>query len=181
MLTIHTEETAPDGSRELLAGIRDRIGFIPNLAATIAESPAALACFATLQSHLRATEIPAREREAAGLATSFENESGYSMAAHSTFAAGAGMPPEAVAALRAGRAVDDARLEAVRAFATALLREHGHVRESFGLTAGEQLEVVAQVSYTMFANLVANLADTRLDDAFAPQAWDVPATLGASG
>ena len=61
------------------------------------------------------------------------------------------------------------------------LREHGHVRESFGLTAGEQLEVVAQVSYTMFANLVANLADTRLDDAFAPQAWDVPATLGASG
>jgi alkylhydroperoxidase family enzyme len=181
MFTIHTEQTAPEGSRELLAGIRDRIGFIPNLAASIAESPTALACFAALQGHLRATAIPAREREVAGLVTSFENESRYSMAAHSTFAAGAGMAPEAVAALRTGRAIDDDRLDAVRAFAMALVRERGHVRERYGLTAAEQLEVVAQVAYTTFANLVANLADTRLDDAFAAQAWEAPATLGASG
>jgi len=181
MFTIHTDQTAPDGSRELLAGIRERIGFVPNLAATIAESPAALACFAALQGCLRSTDIPAREREVVGLVTSFENESRYSMAAHSTFAAGAGMPPDALAALRAGQAVDDARLEAVRAFAAALLRERGHGSERFGLTAAEQLEVVAQVAYTTFANLVANLADTRLDDAFAAQAWQARATLGASG
>jgi alkylhydroperoxidase family enzyme len=181
MFTIHTEQTAPEGSRELLATIRERLGFVPNLAATIAESPTALAAFAGLQGALNATEIPRSEREVAGLVTSFENESRYSMAAHSTFAAGAGLGADALAALRSGGAVDDARLEAVRAFAAALLRERGHVSERFGLTAAEQLEIVAQVAYTMFANLVANLADTRLDAAFAAQAWQAPATLEASG
>jgi hypothetical protein len=33
------------------------------------------------------------------------------------------------------------------------------------------LEVIAQVAYTTFANLVANVADTPVDEAFAAQAW----------
>jgi alkylhydroperoxidase family enzyme len=181
MFTIHTQETAPEGSREALGAIHERLGFVPNLAATIAESPTALACFGALQGTLRGSEIAAVEREVAGLVTSFDNESRYSMAAHSTFATGAGMPPESVSALRAGQALGDERLEAVRAFAASVVRERGHARESYGLSAAEQLEVVAQIAYTTFANLVANLADTRLDDAFAAQAWESPATLGASG
>jgi alkylhydroperoxidase family enzyme len=181
MYTIHTDQTAPEGSRDLLAGIHERFGFVPNLAATIAESPAALAGFAAMQGALGGTGLSRGEREVAGLVTSFENESRYSMAAHSTFAAGAGLPADAIAALRAGQAIDDPRLEAIRAFAAALLRVRGHGRERFGLSAAEQLEVVAQVAYTTFANLAANLADTRVDDAFAAQAWQAPATLGASG
>jgi alkylhydroperoxidase family enzyme len=181
MFTIHTEETAPDRSRELFAGIRERLGFVPNLAAAIAESPTALACFAGLQGNLRDTAIPQIEREVAGLVVSFENESPYSMAAHSTFAAGAGADPGTLAALRSGQPLADARLEAVRAFATALVRERGHVRASFGLTAAEQLEVAAQVAYTLLANLAANLAQPPLDAAFGAQEWAAPATRGAAG
>lgn len=40
--TVHTLETAPAGSRPLLEGIRNAFGFIPNLYAVFAESPAAL-------------------------------------------------------------------------------------------------------------------------------------------
>jgi hypothetical protein len=61
------------------------------------------------------------------------------------------------------------------------VRERGHLRAEFDLTPAEQLEIVAQVAYTTFANLVANLTDTRLDDGFAAQAPDARATLGASG
>ena len=103
------------------------------------------------------------------------------MAAHSTFAAGAGAAPDVLAALRAGEPLDDSRLEAVRRFAVALVRDRGHRRDAFGLSAEEQLEVAAQVAYTTLANLVANLADPPVDEPFAAQEWEQRATLGASG
>ena len=182
MFTIHTEESAPSPSREALSGIRQRIGFIPNLAATIAGSPVALAGFGAMQDSLRRSSLRPLEREVVGVTVSLENRSPYSMAAHSTFAAGAGGSPEVVAALRAGEPLPDARLEALRAFTTAAApRPRARRATAFGLSAEEQLEVVAQVAYTTFANLVANRAGTPVDEAFAAQAWDAHATLGASG
>jgi AhpD family alkylhydroperoxidase len=175
MFTIHTD------SRPALDAIRERIGFVPNLAATIAASPIALEGFGALQASLRGSTLSSLEREVAGLAVSFENDCAYSMAAHSTFAVGAGAAPDVLAALRAGEPLDDARLEAVRRFAVALVRDRGYARDTFGLTAEEQLEVTAQVVYTTFANLVANLADPPLDEPFAAQEWEQRATLGASG
>ena len=40
--TVHTIETAPDRSRPLLEGVKQAFGFVPNLYAVFAESPAAL-------------------------------------------------------------------------------------------------------------------------------------------
>jgi AhpD family alkylhydroperoxidase len=176
MFTIHTEATAP-----ALSGIRERLGFVPNLAAVIANSSTALAGFGALQDSLRSSSLSPLEREVAGLAVSFENDCPYSMAAHSAFAAGAGAAPEVLAALRAGEPIDEPRLEAVRRFAVALVRDRGHGQHAFGLSAEEQLEVAAQVAYTTLANLAANLADPALDEPFAAQEWNARATLGASG
>ena len=176
MFTIHTEESAP-----ALAAIRERIGFVPNLAGAVASSSVALEGFGAMQGALRGSTLSPLEREVAGLAVSFENDCTYSMAAHSTFAVGAGAAPEVLAALRAGEPVDDRRLEAVRRFALALVRDHGHRRDDFELSAEEQLEVATQVAYTTLANLVANLADPPVDEPFAAQEWEQRATLGASG
>ena len=176
MFTIHTEESAP-----ALASIRERIGFIPNLAAVVAGSSVALQSFGALQDSLRGTTLSALEREVAGLAVSFENDCAYSMAAHSTFAVGAGAEPSVLAALRAGEPLEDPRLEAVRRFAVSLVRDRGHASDAAGLSAEEQLEVATQVAYTTLANVVANLADAPVDEPFAPQEWEPRATLGASG
>ena len=53
MFTVHTATTAPADARETLAALERNIGFIPNLAAAIAGSPAALAGFVGMQSALR--------------------------------------------------------------------------------------------------------------------------------
>lgn len=39
---LHTEETAPEGSKAILQGTKKAYGFVPNLMATLAESPAAV-------------------------------------------------------------------------------------------------------------------------------------------
>jgi alkylhydroperoxidase family enzyme len=171
--TIHTAESAPEASRQTLGVLERTIGFIPNLAGTIAHSPAALQGFVAMQSALRASsQLSAIEREVVGLTVSYANSSPYSMAAHSTFAAGAG--EDVLDALRSGAELPDARLQALHAFTASLLSEHGHVGgDDLGafLAAGysieSALEAIAQLAYTTLANYVANLADTPVDDAFA--------------
>jgi alkylhydroperoxidase family enzyme len=179
MFTIHTPESAPEGSREALAALERNIGFIPNLAGTIGGSPTAIQGFLAMQSSLRRAGLTPVEREVVGITTSYANASEYSMAAHSTFALANGAAPEVVAALRAGEALSDPKLEALRAFTSAVLSERGHVSDADLLEAGYSrenvLEVIAQVAYTTFANLVANVADTPVDEAFAPQAWSAAA------
>ena len=180
--TIHTMETAPEASKGALVELEQNVGFIPNLAATLAGSPVAMKSFASVQSSLRGSSLTPVEREVVGLAVSYANTCEYSMAAHSTFAAAQGAPAEVVAALRAGSELPDGRLEALRSFTTELLRERGRVSDQAhdtllraGYTTENVLEIITQTAYTMLANLVANIAETPVDQAFEPQAWAVAA------
>jgi uncharacterized peroxidase-related enzyme len=185
--TIYTSSSAPEQSREALGALERNIGFVPNLAATIAGSPTALAGFVAMQSALRGTSrLTAVEREVVGLTVSYANRSPYSMAAHSTFASGAGAAPRVIDALRIGAAVPDARLQALSAFTVELLETGGRVSEErlaafldAGFTRENALEVITQVAYTTMANFVANLAGTPVDPAFEPQAWTAPASSAA--
>ena len=145
-----------------LRELEQRVGFIPNLAATIAGSPVAIAGFVSLQGALRETRLTALEREVVGLTVSAENACEYSLAAHSAFARKAGGSPELVAALGAGEPVADPRLRELQELTRALLRERGHVPPH-----DDALEVITQIAYTTFANYAANVARTPIDEAFA--------------
>ena len=177
--TIHATESAPQASREALAKLERTIGFIPNLAGTIAHSPTALQGFVAMQSALRGTsQLSPVEREVVAMTVSSANASPYSMAAHSTFAAGAGAGEDVLDALRSGAELPDARLQALHAFTAALLSDHGHVGEddlaaflAAGYSTENALEAITQVAYTTLANYVANLAGTPIDDAFAAYDW----------
>jgi uncharacterized peroxidase-related enzyme len=180
--TIHTPQSAPEASRPALDQLEERIGFIPNLAATIAESPTAIQGLGAMQAALRESKLSQAEREVVALTVSWENSSAYAMAAHSTFAQGAGAGEEVVAALRSGDDVPDDRLQAVQEFTRTLLRERGHVGEESvaalleaGYSREQLLEVLTQVAYTTLANLVANVTDPPIDKAFEAQAWTVAA------
>jgi uncharacterized peroxidase-related enzyme len=177
-LTIHTAESAPAGSKEPLALLRQRIGFVPNLAGAMAWSPTLIGGFVGLQQRLGASTLTGLEREVIGLTVSFENACTWSMAAHSTFAAAQGLSEEALQALRSGRELPDARLQALHAFTRRLLRSRGHLNagdvaalRDAGYTTEQALEVIAQAACTSMANWAANLADPPVDEAFQAQRW----------
>jgi AhpD family alkylhydroperoxidase len=160
MFTIH------DGSRETLTQLERNVGFIPNLAATIAASPTALAGFVGLQSALRSSTLSGLEREVVGVTVSRFNDCAYSLAAHSKFARMQGGDDALVAALVAGEPLADERLEALRAFTLSLLEARGHA-ELGTLDPEVALEVIAQVAYTTLANYAADVAGVSIDAAFA--------------
>src|SRR5262249_41530964 len=71
---VHTRETAPAGSRPLLESVEKALGFIPNLYAVFAESPAALkGALAIGEAFSRSTLSPI-EQQLVALAVSEAND-----------------------------------------------------------------------------------------------------------
>jgi uncharacterized peroxidase-related enzyme len=177
---IHSPRSAPEPARAPLEQLERAIGFVPNLAGTIAGSPAALRGWVALRGALHGGALSAVEREAVAIAVSRENACGYSIAAHSAFAAQAGAAPELVTARRDGAPLPDARLEALRAFTLSVLAGRGHDADiaallAAGYTREHVLEAIAQIGSTTLANLVANVAATPVDAAFDRSDAQAPA------
>jgi alkylhydroperoxidase family enzyme len=75
---LHTIESAPAPSAASLRTLQRGLGFVPNLAATMAESPTLISGFVTLRTTLAGGELSGVEREIVALAVSLENDCDYS-------------------------------------------------------------------------------------------------------
>lgn len=179
---IHTLESAPAESVAALRTLEEGLGFVPNLAATMAESSVLISGFVELRRTLAGSELSGVEREIVALAVSLENDCHYCMAAHSTFALLQNAKEDAVAAARAGDPPSDPKLGALYRFARSLVRKKGHLTpdetQAFldaGYSKGAVFEVVAQVGHTTLANFAHSLSNVPVDAAFASQAWTAAA------
>src|SRR5262245_3636278 len=181
--SIHSVLSAPAASRAILEDLRKEVGFLPNLAATMAESPTLVEAFTTLRSIVRRGSLTGSERAAVAIVLSVTSRCTYCVAAYSGFALGQGTPPAAVAALRAGDWPDGApRLAALARFTRALIERRGFASssdlaalEQAGLSAAQALEVVAMMGMVMLANYAHNITGVALDEAFSAQAWSLEA------
>ncbi|MEV0614055.1 carboxymuconolactone decarboxylase family protein [Nonomuraea sp. NPDC050404] len=179
VFTVHSVESAPEASRQPLEELRQRVGFVPNLAGSIAGSPVAIDGFNELQRALRQTTLTGAEREVIGIAVSVANRCAWSVAAHSAFAERAGLAPEVIEALRAGKdELPDERMDALATFVRALPRSGGPVGPdeldavlAAGFSQVQVLEAITQAAFTTMANWVANATGTPLDAALAGKAW----------
>ena len=100
-LKIHTLDTAPAGA-PLLEGIKADLGFVPNLAASVAESPALLAGFDGLRRAVQSGELSDADREIAGVAVGVAVDSAYGVAFHSTVLAALGVDDTEIERMRSG-------------------------------------------------------------------------------
>jgi len=118
--TLHDMSSAPAGSAEILNGVQKAWGFVPNLHRVLAESPAALEAYSTLWGIAEKTGFTPQERNLVYLAIIYENECTYCMAGHTNLSRMAKVDNAAIAAVREGRPIADAKLEALRQFAAAI-------------------------------------------------------------
>jgi len=176
---VHTIESAPEASRPLLAKLRDEAGFIPNLAATMAESPSLLDAFTSLRAiNGRSSALSPVERELVSIAVAGEYDCSYCVAAHSTFAMKAGAAESMVAEVREGGATNDPRIAALATFARRLIQHNGHVSDkdarellAAGIDRRQLFDVLAVTAQVALASQTFLLASTPLDPAFQPRAW----------
>jgi uncharacterized peroxidase-related enzyme len=126
--TVHTIESAPEGSKPALQKLKASVGLIPNLAAVMANAPALIEVFVTARAAYQNSSLSAIEREVVSITNAVANNCAYCVAAHSTFAQMADTPPVALAALRAGKSPADPRLKALSDFSRKLTTARGQMQ-----------------------------------------------------
>lgn len=180
---LHTPKTAPEGSRFVLESAEKKNGFIPNLLAVLAESPAALQAYSNLSGALQHnSDFTSAELQTLFLAISAENGCGYCMAAHSTIASNGVLTNGQLESMRDGSPLADEKLEALRTFAMTVVRKRGFANEDdlaafsdAGYSRRQILDVLAAVTLKTLTNYVNHLGETPLDSAFEQHAWQPPA------
>ncbi len=146
--TQHTIESAAKASKQTLRAAERRYGFVPNLMAIMAESPALLKAYAGIGDIFARSSLSPIEQQVVILTVSQLNECTYCMAAHSMAAKMVGLQEAELEALRDGSPLADPKLEALRAFASAVVQELGWVSEEQidgFLAAGFEREQVLDV------------------------------------
>lgn len=176
---IHTVESAPEKSREILKKYQDKLGFLPNVFGEMAESPALLKGYWELSEAAKTGLFTPVEREIVQLSVSWLNDCGYCIAAHTMLGEKAGVPRETLDAIRNDRPLKDAKHEALRLFTRAVMRRMGRPEENdirafvkAGYTNAHVMEVVLAIATKMISNYVNLIARTPLDQQFEPHRFE---------
>ena len=168
-LTQIAPETATGKARELLAGVKSKLGLVPNLMRALANSPAALNAYLLFSEALTGGSLSAKSREQIALAVGQANECDYCLSAHTALGKMAGLTPDQILDCRRGTA-DDARTNALLHFSRKLVETRGQVSDydvhkmrRAGFTDGEIAEAVAGVALNIFTNYFNHVADPDID------------------
>lgn len=177
MPRIHpVDQTSATGkTAELLQAVEKKMGKVPNLLATFANSPAVLQAYLNLSGALAGGSLSGKIREQIALAVGETNQCGYCLAAHSALGKQAGLSDDEVMASRRGQA-GDPKANAAITLARRIVDERGWVKDEDleaarqgGLTDGEMSEVVANVALNIFTNYFNHVAGTEVDFPHVPE------------
>lgn len=173
-----TVETAPEGSKETLRNINRGYGFVPNLMATFAHSPAVLNGYLAMDGAWDKSSLSPKERQVILLATSVQNHCNYCKAAHSTVLKSMmKVEPEIVSSIRENKIPSDAKLNALVKFTKEVVMERGYVSENTkaeflknGYTEVQMMEVIIGVALKTVSNYIDHLNPVEIDAGFKAEA-----------
>lgn len=181
--TLHTPESAPQVSKTLLESSQKEWGFIPTLHAVLAESAPTLEAYQQLFKLSNQSSMSPAEVQMVYLATSVLNECEYCAAGHTYLARMAKLDEAAIQSVRQGKPVTEPRLQALRGFAEAVVRQRGFVGDAAvdkfiaaGYTHANVLEVVLIIACKTISNYVNHIAHTPLESFMSDPAlnWKAP-------
>lgn len=183
-LPLLTSATASAQGAPLLERAHKKLGFVPNMYGTMANSPGLLETYQLGYERFRADSgfTPA-EQEVVFLTISFENACDYCMAAHSFLADNVSKVPKAVTdSLRAGQEPSDPKLAALAGFTRHLLVTRGRPSDeearaflAAGYTEKQVLEVLLAIAVKTLSNFSNHIFATPVDEMFKGRLWSPPA------
>jgi alkylhydroperoxidase family enzyme len=180
---VHTIESAPVQSKPVLRQLQQAFGLIPNVAATMAASPALINGFIGLFERVHASSLTEPQIQTLLLTNAVANASEWPVAFHTALALKEGVHRADVDAIRHGVLPNDAGLAALSALARTLIEKHGRLGESdqrhfleAGFSAEQILEVIAVVAASTITNYTSSVTRPPLEPQFEEEfAWHAPA------
>ncbi|MGI2108194.1 carboxymuconolactone decarboxylase family protein [Shewanella frigidimarina] len=176
--TIHTVDTAPEGSKAMLEGAKKQMGMVPNLFGVLAESPSTLQAYQQLHQAFLDTSFNPEELTVVWQTINVEHECGYCVPAHTGIAHSMKVDPALTEALRNKAAMPTAKLQALQDATLSIVRNRGNISEAelaafYAAGYGQQqvLEIILGLSQKVISNYTNHVAKTPVDDVFKKFAW----------
>ena len=176
--TFHTEESAPEASKSMLAEKRKQYGMIGGLPAVMAEAPGLLEAYQKVHELFVNSSFNNDELTVVWQTVNVEHECTYCVPAHTWIAKNMGVSNEISEALRNETPLPNARLEALRTFTLSMVRDRGNVDDkavqaflNAGFTQRQILEVILGVSQKVMSNYTNHIAKTPVDKPFRGYSW----------
>jgi uncharacterized peroxidase-related enzyme len=175
---IHDIASAPEKSRPVLEQLQQSFGFIPNLAAAIANSPGLLTAFAAVFQQVHSSSLTEQEIQIVLLTDAVTNSCAYAVAFHTALALQQGVGSEETDAIRARLVPRDPRFAALYTLAKTLIEKRGHLGDqeldaflAAGFTREQILEVIAVIAASTITNYAGTIANPALEHQFQQFAW----------
>ncbi|MFO7704667.1 MAG: carboxymuconolactone decarboxylase family protein [Halopseudomonas sp.] len=176
---LHDQTSAPEASQPLLEDSAKSYGMIPGLHAVMAEAPAVLEGYQQLHRLVMDTSFNSDEKTVLWQAINVEHNCHYCVPAHTGIAKSMKVSDEVINALRNETPLPNAKLEALRTFILAVVRQRGEVTaqelQAFyqaGYAQQQVLEVILGLAQKVMSNYINHIAGTPVDEPFKKFAWE---------
>ncbi|TVU72670.1 MULTISPECIES: carboxymuconolactone decarboxylase family protein [Cobetia] len=176
--TLYTADNAPQDSKPLLDNSVKEFGMIPGLHAVMAEAPGLLEGYQVLHQLFLDSSFDDEETTVVWQTINVEHNCHYCVPAHTGIAKAMKVDDAITEALRNETPLPTERLEALRTFTLAVVRERGFVEDATvqtfldaGYTKRNVLEVILGLSQKVMSNYTNHLANTPIDAPFKNFEW----------
>jgi uncharacterized peroxidase-related enzyme len=155
--------------KELLDGVKAKLGRVPNLMKTFATSPAALEAYLNFSGSLADGLLDAKLREQIALTVAEANACEYCLSAHTAIGKMVGLGENELVSSRRATS-NDPKTEAALQFAHTVVITRGTISDSdfaavrnAGWSEAEIVEITANVALNIFTNYFNHVAQTVVD------------------
>ncbi|KAI2694376.1 carboxymuconolactone decarboxylase family protein [Pseudomonas sp. TNT3] len=176
--TLHDQNSAPEASKPLLEKSQKAFGVIPGLHAVMAEAPGLLKGYQVLHSLFLDSSLNADEKTVVWQTINVEHVCHYCVPAHTGIAKSMKVSDEVSNALRDETPLPTSKLEALRDFTLAMVRQRGELESTqmqdfyaAGYTQQNVLEIILGLSQKVMSNYTNHIAQTPVDEAFKRFSW----------
>ena len=177
MFPKHTEDTAPESAAAVLAGARERYGFVPNLAAYLAEAPPVLGAVLSASQSFDQSSFTAKEQQTVLLTVSALNACSYCRTVHTGLGRESDLDPATLEAILETRTPADPRLGPLFDFTRKIVEKRGRVSEAdlggffdAGFTRAQVFEVLLGVALKTLTNYSNGIVGAEPNEEFVAMA-----------
>lgn len=161
--------SAPAKTQDLLKAVKQQMGGVPNILATMAQSSAALGGYLGFAGALAAGSLSNAQREQISLAVAGANACDYCASVHTALGKGVGLSIGEMAQNLLGKS-SDAKTAALLTFARDFVRLRGQTTAAqlatltaAGFDHEAVVEIVANIALNIFTNYFNHIAGTEID------------------
>ena len=178
VFTLHDLNSATETAKPLLEKSQKAYGMIPGLHAVMAESTALLDGYQKLHELFANSSFNADELTVVWQTINVEHACHYCVPAHTGIAKSMNGADDVSNALRDETPLPTAKLEALRDFTLAMVRQRGELEPqqlqvfyAAGYTQQNALDVILGLSQKVMSNYTNHIAQTPVDAAFRQFEW----------